>query len=540
MTPHQQVPDRKFPWSLHVLIIIASICLLAFVFAKVWTTWGAATGNSGTPTPSGLSAFEEKVFRVFQEQREAHNAELVFISMIITALGLGVVYLTYRDQVADSKREQTTKAREDSLQAQVESMMREVKGLIESMKHMIEASTLGSAQANDLIGSMKNMIDIAASSQKSADEVKNDLLRIKDELVTEHKRLRQVFEEDQKEKAEKEQKKFGALRELENKLRKFLERNNRFKMRIPELTEIQERINRTVANYSIPEDKLPVEADVVQGYFRTLVGSNNTHGIESFTTALSKTPDTEVAEAARFNRGINFVNLMRYKEAVDDFKELEGTYRFNVLYKYYRLDTELLHLRDDIRQGAGQNVQQANEFDRIEGELRALRSTTEQAPFSSDPMDQRLLRVRICRSLASLLIMRGKYDAAAEVLNDSLLAQDSSSLYLRLYVEKKRSPEVKLDLEAVSNCLQKAETEFKNSQEVRSKLLRGMITAQCYAWLNQKSLLEARKEDLRHLAIKEQQTQGTSSTVFSALSQRNVQIGELINEIDSLSLDSGT
>ena len=442
-----------------------------------------AAGGASAAEP--MSADEQRLYMLFERH-------LNTLSWIIAVVGAVFVALQFWFQYQEGKRERAQRSHVDQLNKRTDDLMH---------------------RTAELIASMNGMVSLATQGQETVKSLQTELQQMKEQ-----------FKQAQEEAAARERERLAAEVDLRAELTSFLGRYNRFHMHPQHLRDAEERIRKLQLDHQVRNDKLPPEALIVRGLFHTLIRSNNQVGNDEFNEALAR-PDfpAHLRQKVLLNRGINHANLQKYAAALEDFEELEKLDPTNLLYRFYRLDTQLML----ARQAPGGSA----DLTKLAGELETLARGLEGEVFC-EPVKPRELRIRVLRSLGSALLGAGRPDDALVWLRDRTLDNDGSALYLRL-----RALEAEgvgsLPPDDVAACRARAEAEQRRAAEPRSRLLRGMIVGQCLAWLGDPQLAR-HKQDLRDVVTAIQAEQGGDVSIFSPLSQRNEPIDVILKQIESL------
>jgi hypothetical protein len=476
----------------------------------------------------GLPAGEERLIRLYDTQ-------LTWLSIVLTIIG-GVFaflhYIGYRREAALEQREAgliaSMKNMVDIATTSQQSMHDREGSLITSMKNMVDIAATSQQSMHDreasLITSMKNMVDIATTGHKPTSDLINSMKSMVDIMTASQKLaqdIRDRLEKDDRDKIIKDEEKRAALHKLGMRLYRFVLRYNRFNMSIQDLEVERGHVIETKQKFGSAE--LPVEADIVEGYYYAIVKSNGRQAVESFSRVVDcQVPDSQLRTIALFNRGVDRTDLQEYGLAIGDFQELEKRHPLNLAYRYWRLEAE--RLKDDREESV---------LDRIEREFRELWSNISQQHDEENaaPMRLNVLKIRIARSLGSMLFVRKKLDDAKKILKETFLNDDSPSLYLRLRIERDQNPAADFTDE-ISECYAAAEAQYQSAKQLRTKLLRGMITAECLAWDKKQDLLDTRKRELVERILQAKGEGGT--TVFSPISQRNENSDAIEKQIRSI------
>lgn len=475
---------------------------------------------------------EDKLIQMFDTQLGTLNTLMILGGTILTLLGVVAALWSWRSSI---RQDEEQKKREADFREQAKQQMLRLEQLArisaeqhqqmttitvsllqqtqhfmantaEQNKASVEKTNAVLDQTAGLISSMHGLTETAREGQELALRVKKD------------------FEETQAQKKK-------AIEALKEDIRPFARHFNRFKPDFGGLRDKADAITQVQMTYGVRESELPYESFVIRGYFYTLVPGNYRLGAQQFDKALEAgSADTECREIALYNRGINRANLRQYKEAIEDFQAAEALNRENLFYRFYRLDTRLLRARSAPEEGRQEFTELSRGFD----ELRpAVEDQT--ADAACQPLNQRGLLVRVLMSHTSLCIWHLEDFAKAEqLLGHPWLKDDLFALNLRLVAatRAKKLP----DPELLKVCLKKADPAYRRASELRSKILRGLIYAQCCKWAGGERLKELenlRPRLLGHTELLERES-GSEVTVFSTLTQNNEPIEVIRSQIEGL------
>ena len=353
-----------------------------------------------------------------------------------------------------------------------------------------------------LLNTTTKMIDLSRANQQ-------DVLAV-----------RQALEQHEKRKSE-------AVEEMLRQVFAFEPRYHRFNIPGLALDEIARTISNLQIKFDLAETRLPMEAWLIMGYYFTIRKSDNKKAIEELTKIVNnKDSSADLLEKAYFNRGINQVNLGNYDAALKDFSSAMQKNSGNCAYRHYYVDTKLLKMRSD------RQIVDNSRVNELVGEFAELHHRLQQEEYEAHPLGRQTLRMRFCRSYASLLIFDAKEYAKAQAVLRDLPESDASLLFLGLVLDAKTNKP--LIEEEIARCLTLTRDELERSIEGRSRILRGMILAQCYAWLGNRNSMESEKSALRGEIDRLKREIGPLVSVFSPISQKNESLNLILEQINGI------